>query len=45
LLVYQLFPFEKQAISKRGELIDMKKVIPLAILAVILVPAYVVAAK
>jgi pimeloyl-ACP methyl ester carboxylesterase len=37
--------FEKQAFNKRGELIDMKKVMPLAILALILVPAYVVAAK
>src|SRR5438046_10350324 len=30
---------------KRGEMIDMKKFIPLAILALLIVPAYVVAAR
>src|SRR6266852_9619992 len=44
-LAYQLITLEKRAIPRRGDLIDMKKVIPLAILALILIPAYVVAAK
>src|SRR5712692_8083501 len=44
-LAYQLITLEKRVIPRRGEMIDMKKVIPLAILALILIPAYVVAAK